>query len=61
MISVMIPSCICEDFAILGKNSQILCKNREKLENIISMHIGELVQRFALWYLTALMNTQAIL
>ena len=39
MISVMIPRCICEDFAILGQNSQILCKNHEKLENIISMHI----------------------
>ena len=39
MISVMIQSCIFEDFAILGQNSRILCKNREKLENIISMHI----------------------
>ena len=26
------------NFAILGENSQILCKNREKLENIFSIH-----------------------
>ena len=39
MILALIPSCIGQDFTILGQNSQILCKNREKLENIISMHI----------------------
>ena len=26
------------NFAILGENSQILSKNREKLENIVSIH-----------------------
>ena len=39
MILAMIPSCKGQDLAILGQNSQNLCKNGEKLENIISIHI----------------------
>ena len=40
----LIPSCLGQNFTILEQNSQILCKNREKLEIIISIQIW--------WYYT---------
>ena len=33
------PGQICPKLDILGQNSQILCKNRKKMENICHYHI----------------------
>ena len=30
---------MCQYFTIFGQNSQIMCKNHEKLENILSIYI----------------------
>ena len=38
-IWALLQSWICQNFAILGQNSQILCTNREKLGIIFSIYI----------------------
>ena len=54
----MIPSCKGQDFAILGQNSQNLCKNGENWKILsVSIFVGELAQRFAPLYFIALLNT----
>ena len=35
----MVQGLICQKLDILGQNCQLLCKNRQKLENICHIHI----------------------
>ena len=44
-------SCICSKFSILGLDSQILCRNRKKLENIFTSYISLCIsmKKFKRW------------